>query len=324
MLGSEYHPLSVSSRTIVVTWWFVILVLVSSYTAQLAASLTTESIPREINSINDLTDQDYVRYGTVNNSEVQQFFVSSSITTYRSALPTVRNNLYPTVDAAVDEVCRSKGTFAFIWDSIVIQTLILAAGGCGLCSAGSVFDRKGYSIAFPLNSKYTNDFTIAILRLRESQFLLTLRNKWIPISDGSKCEEFSTLSYNITNIGDAFVILAICLVMSFIVLLIEVIWKHYNVSQKIKVSLPLHQKYPVMFSTQERGIKWKDQIRKWIKLHYRSKCTMPSNDHHDRESTTVTDDEVVNGVVPIAVGQPNRQSPVNIFIRHKQSPQEPA
>ena len=234
--GSEYHPLSFASRTIVVAWWFVVLVLISSYTAQLAASLTTESISREINSITDLTSQDYVQYGTVNNSEVLQFFNSSDITTYRSALPTVRNNLPETVDIAVERVCGSRGTFAFIWDSVVIQTLIGVTDDCGLCSSGAMFNRKGYGIALPFNSSYTSDFTIAILKLRESQFLFTLKNKWIPTSDGNTCKDFSKLSYNLTDIGDAFVVLAVCLVLSFGVLVVEILWKYYKLNEKIKVS----------------------------------------------------------------------------------------
>ena len=235
LLGSEYHPLSPSGRIVVVVYWFVILVLISCYTAQLAASLTTESIARVLNSINDLTNQDYVKYGTVNDSEVEEFFVSSNITTYRSAYPTIRNNLLPSADAAVDQVCQSEGRFAFIWDSIVIDSFIAQAEKCGLCSTGSLFDRKGYGFAFPLNSSYTNDFTIAILKLRESQFLLTLRNKWIPMSESSTCEESSNLQYTVTDIGDAFVILAICLVVSFLVLIIEILWKYYKITQTLKV-----------------------------------------------------------------------------------------
>ena len=176
----------------VVTYWFVILVLISCYTAQLAASLTTESIARVINSVNDLTNQDYVKYGTVKDSEVEEFFSSSNITTYRSALPTIRNNLFPSVDAAVDRVCESAGEFALIWDSIAVESLLnCTSRKCDLCSAGSLFDRKGYGFAFPLNSSYTTDFIIAILRLRESQFLLTLRNKWKPMPDSSTCEDSS-------------------------------------------------------------------------------------------------------------------------------------
>lgn len=245
IIGSEYHPLSFASRTIVVAWWFVVLVLISSYTAQLAASLTTEGISRKINSITDLTNQDYVQYGTVRNSEVEEFFSSSNITTYKSALPTVRNNLHHTVDKAVEKVCRSRGTFAFIWDSIVIQSLIAVTEDCGLCSTGhgALFNRKGYGIALPFNSSYTSDFTIAILTLRESQFLLTLKNKWIPASDGNTCEDFSKLSYNLTDIGDAFVILAICLVLSFGILVVEILWKYYKIDKKIKVSLLLYTLY---------------------------------------------------------------------------------
>ena len=219
----------------VVAFWFVILVLISCYTAQLAASLTTESIARVINSINDLTNQDYVKYGTVNDSEVHEFFSFSNITTYRSAYPTIRNNLLPSADAAVDRVCQSKGTFAFIWDSIVIDSFIAQAEKCDLCSTGSLFDRKGYGLAFPLNSSYTSDFTIAILKLRESQFLLTLQNKWIPMSESSTCEESPNLQYTVTDIGDAFVLLAICLVLSFLVLIIEILWKHFTITQKLKV-----------------------------------------------------------------------------------------
>ena len=225
-----------------VVYWFVILVLISCYTAQLAASLTTDSIARVINSINDLTNQDYVRYGTVNESEVREFFESSNITTYRSALPTIRNNLLPTADAAVDQVCESEGNFAFIWDSIVIDSFIAQAEKCGLCSTGSLFDRKGYGFAFPLNSNYTNDFTIAILQLREIQFLLTLRNRWIPTSESSTCEESSDLQYTVTDIGDAFIVLAVCLVLSFIVLIIEILWKYFETSQKIKVN-SMHASY---------------------------------------------------------------------------------
>lgn len=89
----------------------------------------------------------------------------------------------------------------------------------------------------------------------------------------------------------------------------------------------------MIISVQERGMQWKDQIRKWIKLHCRSKRTAPSNECHDTELTTITDG-CDNGVtmssppedVP-ATTQPNEQSPVNtlnIFIKHKQSLQESA
>ena len=78
------------------------------------------AITDAIQSISDLVDQHEISYGTVSDSEVKHFFETSNISTYRSALPTIRNNLLPSTDAALMTVCKSGGTFGFIWDSITL------------------------------------------------------------------------------------------------------------------------------------------------------------------------------------------------------------
>ena len=237
ILGSEYHPLSPASRTVVATWWFVVLILISSYTAHLAASLTRDTIANNIQSISDLVDQHVISYGTVNDSEVEEFFRTSNISTYRSALPTIRNNLFQSADDALNEVCNSGGTFGFIWDSVILESFISdKKDQCNLCLAGTLFNRKGYGIALPLNSSYTNDFTLAILELRERQTLLTLRNKWVSSDGGSQCEESQSMSYTITFVGDSFILLAICFVVSFAILFLEIIWKYGGMMKKVKVT----------------------------------------------------------------------------------------
>ena len=104
-----------------------------------------------------------------------------------------------------------------------------------MCLAGTLFDRKGYGIALPLNSSYTNDFTKAILEMRERQVLLTLRNKWITSDSNNQCGESQSLSYTIPFVGDSFIVLAICFVVSFVILCLEIMWKYYGITQKIKV-----------------------------------------------------------------------------------------
>ena len=236
MVGSEYHPLSPGSRTVVATWWFVVLILISSYTAHLAASLAAETIADNIQSISDLVDQHVISYGTVKNSEVEEFFRTSNISTYRSALPTIRSNLLSNPIVALDEVCNSEGTFGFIWDSITLESFIKnRKDECNLCLAGTLFDRKGYGLALPLNSSYTNDFSIAILALRERQTLLTLKNRWIATNDNSQCDNSKSLSYTIPFVGDSFILLAICFVVSFTILFLEILWKYLGITEKDKV-----------------------------------------------------------------------------------------
>ena len=55
-------------------WWSFTLIIISSYTANLAAFLTIERMDMPINSADDLVKQREIRYGTVENGSTQQFF----------------------------------------------------------------------------------------------------------------------------------------------------------------------------------------------------------------------------------------------------------
>jgi len=94
-----------------------------------------------------------------------------------------------------------------------------------------LFDRKGYGKALPLNSSYTNDFTKAILEMLERQVLLTLSNKWIASDGDSRYEESQSLIYTTPFVSDGFIVLAICFVVSFIILYLEIMWKYGGITQ---------------------------------------------------------------------------------------------
>lgn len=55
-------------------WWFFTLILISSYTANLAAFLTVERMVTPINSAEDLARQTQVEYGTLNSGTTLDFF----------------------------------------------------------------------------------------------------------------------------------------------------------------------------------------------------------------------------------------------------------
>lgn len=55
-------------------WWFFTLIIISSYTANLAAFLTVERMVTPINSADDLAKQTEVEYGTLMHSSTQEFF----------------------------------------------------------------------------------------------------------------------------------------------------------------------------------------------------------------------------------------------------------
>ena len=52
--GSDLTPKSISTRMIAAMWWFFTLIMISSYTANLAAFLTVERMESPIESAEDL------------------------------------------------------------------------------------------------------------------------------------------------------------------------------------------------------------------------------------------------------------------------------
>ena len=63
-----------SGRIVGSVWWFFTLILISSYTANLAAFLTSERMQSPIESAEDLAKQTEIKYGTVIGGSTQDFF----------------------------------------------------------------------------------------------------------------------------------------------------------------------------------------------------------------------------------------------------------
>lgn len=81
--GGERHPRSISSKIIAGVWWLGALIIIQSYTANLAAFLTVKSSADDIKAISELANRGDVNYGTVSGHHVQSFFDSSKREPYK-------------------------------------------------------------------------------------------------------------------------------------------------------------------------------------------------------------------------------------------------
>ena len=63
-----------SGRIVGSVWWFFTLILISSYTANLAAFLTAERMQSPIESAEDLAKQTDIKYGTIDSGSSKDFF----------------------------------------------------------------------------------------------------------------------------------------------------------------------------------------------------------------------------------------------------------
>ncbi|XP_029627768.1 glutamate receptor 3 isoform X5 [Salmo trutta] len=76
--GCEISPRSLSGRIVGGVWWFFTLIIISSYTANLAAFLTVERMVSPIESAEDLAKQTEIAYGTLDAGSTKEFFRQSS------------------------------------------------------------------------------------------------------------------------------------------------------------------------------------------------------------------------------------------------------
>ncbi|XP_070554380.1 glutamate receptor ionotropic, kainate 3-like isoform X2 [Ptychodera flava] len=176
--GVDYSPKSTAARVVGGTWWLFTLFLVTSYTANMAAFLTITRLDTPVRSVEDLVSQSKIMYGTVVNSQPLSFFSSSKNFLYNRMFSYMDSTPGAIVQNTSDGVARVRaGGYALLWDSTVNEYLVQKQP-CDLMTVGSTFDLKGYGIGLPMGAPYRDDFTIAVLKLREKGFLENIQKKW--------------------------------------------------------------------------------------------------------------------------------------------------
>ncbi|XP_013922500.1 PREDICTED: glutamate receptor 2 isoform X4 [Thamnophis sirtalis] len=179
--GCDISPRSLSGRIVGGVWWFFTLIIISSYTANLAAFLTVERMVSPIESAEDLSKQSEIAYGTLDSGSTKEFFRRSKIQVFdkmwtymKSAEPSV---FVRTTAEGVNRVRKSKGKYAYLLES-TMNEYIEQRKPCDTMKVGGNLDSKGYGIATPKGSSLRNAVNLAVLKLNEQGLLDKLKNKW--------------------------------------------------------------------------------------------------------------------------------------------------
>uniref|UniRef100_A0A1W7RAA1 Glutamate receptor 1 n=1 Tax=Hadrurus spadix TaxID=141984 RepID=A0A1W7RAA1_9SCOR len=241
--GSDLNPKALSTRVVAGIWWFFTLIMISSYTANLAAFLTAERMKSPIDSVEDLANQNKIQYGCVESGSTRNFFKESKLPTYRKMFGVMENN--PSVYATTNQDGKErvlKGDYAFLMESVSIE--YLAERNCELTQIGGLLDTKGYGIATPAGSPYTTLLSSAILKLQETGKLHNLKVKWWKKKGGGLCVEdekktsTSTNELGLANVGGVFVVLLAGLGSACVIVVIEFIAHTRKKPREERVSLP--------------------------------------------------------------------------------------
>ncbi|XP_064636089.1 glutamate receptor-like isoform X2 [Lineus longissimus] len=268
--GGDAAPRSMSGRVVASVWSLFCLILISSYTANLAAFLTIERMLTPINSVEDLAGQNEIKYGTIDSGSTKSFFESSKISVYKGMGQRMLEDPSVFVKSkreGVERVRSSKGKYAFLTES-TMNEFTNQRKPCNTMKVGDNLDSKGYGVATPLNSDIRSDVNLAVLKLREEETLTTLQKKWW--YDKSECvhdkKDSKQSSLSLSNLAGVFYILIGGLGLAMAVSLLEFLYKSKKEARKKKVTILQNNaqpSYPIQSGLQDT----------WRSGRERSPCT---------------------------------------------------
>ncbi|XP_023314760.1 glutamate receptor ionotropic, kainate 2-like [Trichogramma pretiosum] len=227
--GSDLNPRATSTRIVGGIWWFFTLIIISSYTANLAAFLTVERMITPIENAADLAEQTDIPYGTLEGGSTMTFFRDSKIAIYQkmwrfmeSKQPSVFVSDY---EKGVKRVL--EGNYAFLMESTMLDYAVQR--DCNLTQIGALLDSKGYGIATPKGSPWRDKISLAILELQEKGVIQILYDKWWKntgdvCNRDDKSKESKANALGIENIGGVFVVLLCGLALAILVAILEFCW----------------------------------------------------------------------------------------------------
>ncbi|XP_054273168.1 glutamate receptor ionotropic, kainate 2-like [Macrosteles quadrilineatus] len=239
--GSEIAPVAMSTRMVAGIWWFFTLIMVSSYTANLAAFLTIESTQPKFRTVEDLANQKpvVIKYGAKAGGATANFFRDSNHSTYAKMWQFMQEN--PTMMVASNEegvarVMSHDEDYAFLMESTSIS--YEAQRKCELSQVGGLLDSKGYGIAMRKNSWYRGILSTSIVQLQEKGKLRLLYDKWWKEKrGGGACHDDDgggeAAELDLDNVGGVFVVLLIGASFACFIALFELIWEIYKKEDKV-------------------------------------------------------------------------------------------
>uniref|UniRef100_A0A3Q1B5Z8 Glutamate receptor n=1 Tax=Amphiprion ocellaris TaxID=80972 RepID=A0A3Q1B5Z8_AMPOC len=235
--GSEIMPRALSTRCVSGVWWAFTLIIISSYTANLAAFLTVQRMEAPIESPDDLADQTNIEYGTIHGGSTMTFFMNSRYQTYQR-MWNYMNSKQPSVfvkstEEGIARVLNSK--YAFLMESTMNE--YHRGLNCNLTKIGGLLDTKGYGIGMPLGSPFRDEITLAILQLQENNRLEILKRRWWEGGQCPKEEDHRAKGLGMENIGGIFVVLICGLIIAVFVAIMEFVWSTRRSAETDEVSV---------------------------------------------------------------------------------------
>ncbi|CAF4502808.1 unnamed protein product [Rotaria sp. Silwood1] len=183
--AGRLHPKTPAGRLLTAGLYILCLVLVASYTANLASDLTISKSKNIISGIDDIksgkisSNRIGIRVGTA----MEEYYLREISNGNRNYYPLKsQQDIYDSLlNNIIDVSIHDAGAAEYVINNVY----------CNLTLVGEGFDKSVFGIITPKQWLYGQDLDVNILSLRETGSLDNLRRKWFQIK---KCSDSSSIS----------------------------------------------------------------------------------------------------------------------------------
>uniref|UniRef100_A0A6P7FE01 Ionotropic receptor 25a isoform X5 n=1 Tax=Diabrotica virgifera virgifera TaxID=50390 RepID=A0A6P7FE01_DIAVI len=270
--GGGEAPKALSGRTLVAAYWLFVVLMLATFTANLAAFLTVERMQAPVQSLEQLARQSRINYTVVKNSQTHQYFINMKYAedilykmwkelTLNASIDDGRYRVwdYPikeqyghillAINDSIPVESAQEGfdnvnehldaDYAFIHDSSEIKYAI--SKNCNLTEVGEVFAEKPYAVAVQQGSHLQDDISKVILLLQKQRYFEGLQEKyWNHSAKGDCPSTDDNEGITLESLGGVFIATLFGLALAMITLAGEVFYyrRKYKEMERQKYFTP--------------------------------------------------------------------------------------
>ncbi|KAF7261741.1 hypothetical protein EG68_01378 [Paragonimus skrjabini miyazakii] len=205
--GQELYPLASSARTILLSFWTLVLVTHAFWQADMTAHLTRNEVNLPVNSLEDLSRQSKIRPVFIKGTASYQVFAGFEVTKHSEAINLLLNN--PNLAVIADWNVLSYAATKHC-DQLALVTGSVVTGHLGFAALH--------------NQHFIDVVSKYLFLLKEKGIIHRLRQKWWFTVDKCTIRDTEYRPITVQNSAAALITLCSFICLSLVVLLTEVFW----------------------------------------------------------------------------------------------------
>ncbi|XP_037434542.1 glutamate receptor 2.8-like [Triticum dicoccoides] len=216
---------SILSRLVIIVWVLVLLVITSSYTANLSSMLTVQQLQPTVTDVHELLAKgEYVGY--TNGSYLGDLLEQIGFDR-RKIKP------YSNPDDFDDALYKGSknGDIAAVIEEVPYIKIFLSKYCKGYTMIGPIYKSEGFGFAFPKRSPLVEDFSRAILSITEGDTIIQIERKWI--GDQHACQNdgptIGSSNLNFKNFSGLFLLTGVASTSALSISLMMFLYKRYKI-----------------------------------------------------------------------------------------------